>query len=82
MAPNDSELSRKQGAIPTEAITMPASAGPMMRADWTMRLLRLTALTTRSRPTSSITKLCRAGLSMALTAPRTNTSAYTTSTVT
>lgn len=42
-----------------------------------MTLLRLTAFTTRSRPTSSITKLWRAGLSMALTAPRTNTSAST-----
>jgi len=57
IAPNDSEFSRKHGAIPTVAITMPARAGPMMRADCTIRLLRLTALTTRSRPTSSITKL-------------------------
>ena len=34
-------------------------------------------MTTRSRPTISITKLCRAGLSIALTEPRTNTSANT-----
>ena len=79
IAPNDIELIKKQGAIPTDAITMPASAGPMIRDDWTIRLLRLTALTTRSRPTSSITKLWRAGLSTALTEPRTNTSASTTS---
>jgi hypothetical protein len=75
IAPNDSELSKKQGAIPAEAITIPASAGPMIRADWMIRLLRLTALTTRSRPTSSMTKAWRAGLSTALTAPRRNTSA-------
>jgi hypothetical protein len=49
----------------------------MIRAEWTIRLLRLTALTTRSRPTISITKLWRAGLSIALTEPRTNTSAST-----
>ena len=40
-----------------------------------MTLLRLTALTTRSGPTISITKLCRVGLSTALTVPRTKTSA-------
>ena len=55
------------------AIRTPASAGPTMRADWTMTLLRLTALTTRSGPTISITKLCRVGLSTALTAPRAKT---------
>jgi hypothetical protein len=82
IAPNDSEFRRKHVAIPTVAITMPASAGPMIRADCTIRLFRLTALTTRSRPTSSITKLWRAGLSIALTEPLTNTSAMTTSTVT
>ena len=40
-----------------------------MRAICTMTLLRLTALTTRSGPTISKTKLCRAGLSIALTLP-------------
>ena len=49
----------------------------MILAECTIKLLRLTALTTRSRPTISITKLCRAGLSIALIEPRTNTSAYT-----
>jgi hypothetical protein len=34
-----------------------------------MTLLRLTALTTRSGPTISKTKLCRVGLSTALTLP-------------
>ena len=41
-----------------------------MRAQWTITLFRLTALTTRSAPTISITKLCRAGLSIAFTLPR------------
>ena len=40
-----------------------------------MTLLRLTALTTRSAPTISITKLWRVGLSTELTAPRAKTSA-------
>ena len=40
-----------------------------MRADCTITLLRLTALTTRSAPTISIAKLCRVGLSTALTLP-------------
>jgi hypothetical protein len=75
IAANDSELSRKHAAIPIVAITNPANAGPMIRADCTIRLLRLTALTTRSRPTNSITNAWRAGLSIALTDPRANTSA-------
>ena len=41
-----------------------------------------TALTTRSAPTSSMTKLWRVGLSTALTAPRAKTSAQTISGVT
>ena len=38
------------------AMTMPAIAGPVIRAEWTRTLLRPTALTTRSGPTISITK--------------------------
>ena len=48
----------------------PAIAGPVIRAEWTRTLLRLTALTTRSGPTISITNACRAGLSTASTRPR------------
>ena len=47
-------MSAKQGTTPTVAISIPASAGPTIRAAWTMTLLRLTALTTRSAPTISI----------------------------
>ena len=48
-----------------------------MRAQCTITLFRLTAFTTRSGPTISITKLWRVGLSIAFTAPRANTSANT-----
>ena len=58
-------------------MTAPALAGPMIRALWTMTEFSETALTTRSAPTSSMTKLWRVGLSTALTAPRTKTSAQT-----
>jgi len=77
IAPKDSALIRKHAPMPIEAITARAKAGPTILADCTIRLFMLTALTTRSRPTSSITKLCRAGLSIALTLPRASTSAYT-----
>jgi len=59
------------------AISTPAIAGPTIRALCTITLFRLTALTTRSGPTISITKLWRVGLSMAFTTPRANTSANT-----
>ena len=64
-----SALSAKQGTTPKPAISSPATAGPTIRAICTITLLRLTALTTRSGPTISITKLCRVGLSTALTLP-------------
>jgi hypothetical protein len=48
-------FSAKQGSTPTVAISTPANAGPITRALWTRTLFRLTALTTRSEPTISIT---------------------------
>ena len=60
----------KQGATPQRAMITPAIAGPTIRAEWTSTELRLTALTTRSGPTISITNACRAGLSTARTSPR------------
>ena len=60
---------------PSSAITTPANAGPRMREVWMITEFSATALTTFSGPTISIAKLWRAGLSTALTAPRTNTSA-------
>ena len=70
-------LSKKHSSTPTVAISTPAMAGPTMRAQCTITLFRLTAFTTRSGPTISITKLWRVGLSTALTTPRANTSANT-----
>ncbi len=70
-------MTAKHGSTPIVAISTPARAGPTIRAECTITLLRLTALTTRSVPTISITKLCRVGLSTALTVPRAKTSAKT-----
>ena len=75
IAPNESELIRKQGPTPISAMMPPAVAGPRMRDVWTTTEFSATALTTLSGPTISITKLWRAGLSIALTQPRVNTSA-------
>ena len=72
----------KQVLTPAKAMTAPALAGPTIRALWTMTEFSETALTTRSAPTSSMTKLWRVGLSTALTAPRTKTSARPSSGVT
>ena len=54
-------LSAKQGSTPTVAIRTPAKAGPITRALWTRTLFRLTAFTTRSEPTISMTKAWRVG---------------------
>jgi hypothetical protein len=77
IAANVSALSRKHGATPRSAITAPAVAGPTIRAVCTMTLLSETALTSRSAPTISTTKLWRAGLSAAFTDPRTKMRAST-----
>jgi hypothetical protein len=50
-------------------MSSPATAGPTVRAAFTVTALRLTALRTRSRPTISMAKDCRAGLSKALANP-------------
>ena len=54
-------LSAKQGSTPMVAIRTPAKAGPITRALCTRTLFRLTALTTRSEPTISMTNACRVG---------------------
>ena len=77
IAPKDRAFSRKHGPTPSSAITAPAAAGPTIRALWTITEFSATALTVRSGPTSSVTKLWRAGLSSALIAPRVKTSAKT-----
>ena len=70
IAANETALIAKHGATPANAITMPASAGPIVRAPLSSAAPRLTALTSRSGPTSSTRNAWRAGLSTALTAPR------------
>ena len=67
MATKDSALRAKHVLTPAKAMTAPALAGPMIRALWTTTEFSETALTTRSAPTSSMTKLWRVGLSTALT---------------
>ena len=67
MATKDSALRAKQVLTPAKAMTAPALAGPTIRALWTTTEFSETALTTRSAPTSSMTKLWRVGLSTALT---------------
>ena len=58
-------MTRKQGAIPTSAMIVPAAAGPRMREQWTTTRFSATALSTRSAPTISTTNDCRDGLSIA-----------------
>ena len=58
-------------------MTLPATAGPMMRDEWITTEFSAIALTTRPEPTISETKACRAGLSTAETRPRMSTSAKT-----
>src|SRR5450759_5977880 len=62
-ATNDTVLKRKQAPTPTLTMRTPASAGPTARAALTIELFKETALATRSVPTISGTKACRAGLS-------------------
>ena len=54
---------------PNAAITRPATAGPTIRAAWKVAELRPMALGSRSVPTTSETKDCRAGLSNAVPIP-------------
>jgi hypothetical protein len=72
-----SRLRPKAGTTPKPAISRPAIAGPTIRATSMITLFRLTALTSRSGPTISITKLCRVGLSTLFTVPTRKTATYT-----
>jgi hypothetical protein len=69
-------LAMKHQPSPTVLTSTAATAGPMTRATLTAVLFRVTASRIRSRPTTSATKACRAGLSTALKVP--NSSARTT----
>src|SRR3954467_5657888 len=86
IAMNEIALIRNAVDTPAVAITMPASAGPADVTVCTIALFSPTAFTTREGPTSterlttrdeppsSTTKLWRAGLPRAFTAPRAHTS--------
>jgi hypothetical protein len=63
-------LPMKHQPRPTVLTSTAAIAGPMTRATLTVVLFRVTALRIRSRPTTSATKACRAGLSAALKVPK------------
>jgi hypothetical protein len=62
-------LMKNAGARPSPAMTRPATAGPTILAVCTSVELRATALTRSSRPTISMTKVWRAGMSSALVIP-------------
>ena len=54
-AMNDTAFTKNTHASPTEAISNPAMAGPVMRAELPTALLSATAFDRRSRPTISST---------------------------
>ena len=54
---------------PTDAISTPAIAGPVIRAEFATALLSATALASLSRPTISSTNAWRAGSSTTVTSP-------------
>ena len=65
----DAAFTKKQTPSPNTTITTPPMAGPTTREAFITTVLRLTALGRSSRPTISITKVWRAGLSNTLTTP-------------
>ena len=71
------QLSRKTGPVPISDRAMPASAGPMMRAELKIAELSEIAFGSRSGPTISEANAWRVGLSIALTVPRQAASAIT-----
>ena len=76
-ATNDTALARKIQPVPTAAMARPATAGPTMRAELNVALLRLSALGRSSGPTSSTMNDWRTGVSSAEATPSAADSAYT-----
>jgi hypothetical protein len=76
--PKLAALTTKHQPIPTVLTSTAAIAGPMTRATFTVVLFSVTALRTRSWPTTSWVNACRAGLSTALRMPK-STARTTTS---
>ena len=73
---------KKASEMPNSSTVRPATAGPAMRAMLNIAEFRATALPTSSRPTISITKACRVGMSMAFVTPRRKARRKTIGTVT
>lgn len=70
-ATKDRELMTNTQPLPTAAIISPATAGPTRRAPLNSVEFNATALGRPSSPTSSATKVWRAGASKELTQPST-----------
>ena len=68
-APYDAALTRNAVGVPTRPMTMPATAGPAIRARLKMALLSAIAFGMSLCPTISVTKVCRVGLSTTVTRP-------------
>ena len=78
----DRPLRMKHHPSPTAATRTPATAGPSMRAAFTIDELSAIALGRSSRVTISMTNDCRVGMSNAFTTPRPAAIAMTAGTVT
>jgi hypothetical protein len=76
MPKNVTALRRKTQPVPTATMTMPATAGPIMRAPLKDAAFSATAFDAFSRVTTSETNACRAGLSNAETTPRARANPY------
>jgi hypothetical protein len=68
-ATKDAALIRKTHDVPIAAMRTPATAGPVTRAALKVAELRPIAFGSSDGPTSSVTKACRTGESMALPTP-------------
>jgi len=69
MATNEIAFIRKTQPEPTAAMRIPATAGPIIRPALNDVEFSATAFDRLASPTSSVTKVCRAGASNAVTHP-------------
>jgi len=69
---NDAALTRKTQPVPIFAMSTPAIAGPIMRAELNEVEFSATAFPRSFSPTRSPTNACRTGASKAVTQPRRN----------
>ena len=69
---NDAPLNRNAQPVPTEAMTRPATAGPIIRAALNEVEFSAIAFDRSASPTSSATKVWRTGASNAAAQPNRN----------